>query len=95
MLKSIQAFFTSLLLKIKVFFAKHVPLAETLLQEFLNSDEGKKSLVNLKDAQDKKAAIESILVLLTVKAKALAENNPALTQKILDYLKKKILAQVK
>lgn len=95
MLKAITAFFSNLFMKVKTFFAKHASLAETLYLEFLNSEEGKKIIGELKNTQDKEVAVQSVLNLLTEKAKALAENNPKLTQKVLEFLKKKILAELK
>ena len=94
MLKSIIAFFAGLFLRVRTFLAKHVPLAETLLQEFINSDEGKKLIEDIKKASDKKDLIKKVLDLLKEKALVLAENNPKLAQKILDYLEKKILASL-
>ena len=91
MLKLIKAIF----LRIKNFFSKHVSLAEALYQEFVNSEEGKKLIEELKNALDKNASIQSILTHLTEKAKVLAENNPKLTQKVLEFLKKKILVEFK
>jgi hypothetical protein len=87
MLKSIVAFFAGL-------FSKHVSMAGKLFQDFIASEQGKKILEVLKRTQDKEAKMVEALNSLKEQALALAKNDAKLTQKVLDYLKKKILAEI-
>ena len=82
-------------LKLKNLFAKHIPLAEKFFQEFINSEEGKKAIEDIKNSQDKEVAIKAILVLLLDKIKTLAENNPKIVEKVLNYLRKRFLTIIR
>lgn len=90
MLKWIKNFFKTITSMFGNPLKKLAPEADKILQEFKESDLGKKSLANFK-ASDKEG-LEKILVLLKAKVQTLVKNNSRLTQIVLDYLKNKILS---